>query len=100
MLDGMIFQCYAVDQETVDLQKDKLLNLIKDAKNVTLENTIFDIRRSQKALYMARGMYEVMVAYQTIKDTEAIGEELQRAENKIENILSERYRMRTPVWRR
>lgn len=77
-----------------------MIMLIRLANEVSKDSTYAKINKSKEALFEAKGMYRVLKSQQMLKEKELIGSDIERIEEKIQNVYEEKRRKEMPKWRR
>jgi hypothetical protein len=88
-----------VDKKNVTYLKSIMIGHLRLAKDVRTESTILRVREAQASLHKAQGMFEVLKGLDLLDDASVIGEDIDRAIEKIDSVLEEKRRKDMPKWR-
>ena len=83
---------YSVKQSDVIIQDKRMHRYLADANLVDERSTRKALNDAYRALHIARGFYEVLNGLGLLNEHNMVGEDIERIEQKIQEIMAERNR--------
>jgi hypothetical protein len=90
---------YSVSKDAVVIQDKRMHRLLAEANSTDERSTYRALNDAYRALNIARGFYEALNGLGLLEIQNLVGEDIERIEKKINDILDSKRRRDTLKWR-